>query len=55
MPLEWISAIPQWVIAFVVVSPNLVSVKVFGEMAFWFSLIKVCAILLFLGSSQSRV
>ena len=52
MPLEWIAAIPQWAIAFavviLVVSLNLVSVKVFGEMEFWFSLIKVGAILLFL-------
>ena len=45
MPLEWIAAIPQWAIAFavviLVVSLNLVSVKVFGEMEFWFSLINI--------------
>ncbi|MFI8597402.1 amino acid permease [Rothia koreensis] len=46
------AAIPQWVIAFlvvvIVVVMNLISVKVFGEMEFWFSLIKVIALLVFL-------
>ncbi len=49
---EPLQAIPQWVIALValvvVLSLNLVSVKVFGEMEFWFALIKVAALLLFL-------
>jgi L-asparagine permease len=44
--------IPQWVIALValtiVLSANLVSVKLFGEMEFWAALIKVAALVLFL-------
>lgn len=47
-----LQAIPQWVIALValivVLSLNLVSVKMFGEMEFWFALIKVAALLVFL-------
>ncbi|WP_285241839.1 amino acid permease, partial [Pseudarthrobacter sp. MEB009] len=43
--VPWMGAVPQWawaLIALVVVlALNLVSVKVFGEMEFWFALIKV--------------
>ncbi len=50
--VPWIGAVPQWawaLIALVVVlSLNLVSVKVFGEMEFWFALIKVAALVAFL-------
>ncbi len=50
--VSWIGAVPQWawaLIALVVVlSLNLVSVKVFGEMEFWFALIKVAALVAFL-------
>lgn len=46
------SAVPQWVIALgalaVVSIINMVGVKLFGEMEFWFSVIKVGAIALFL-------
>ena len=46
------SAVPQWLLALialvVVVSLNLISVKVFGEMEFWFALIKVGALVAFL-------
>ncbi|NNH03469.1 amino acid permease [Microbacterium ulmi] len=49
---EPLQAIPQWTIALValvvVLSLNLVSVKVFGEMEFWFALIKVTALIVFL-------
>jgi L-asparagine permease len=49
---EPLQAIPQWVIALValviVLSLNLVSVKVFGEMEFWFAAIKVFALIAFL-------
>lgn len=49
---EPLQQIPQWVIALValvvVLSLNLVSVKLFGEMEFWFALIKVTALLVFL-------
>ncbi|AJM78380.1 L-asparagine permease [Rathayibacter toxicus] len=46
------SAVPQWLLALialaVVLSLNLVSVKVFGELEFWFALIKVTALVIFL-------
>lgn len=49
---SFIASIPQWVVALIivvaVVSLNLVSVKVFGEMEFWFALIKVVALLTFM-------
>ncbi|MYV51904.1 amino acid permease [Streptomyces sp. SID3212] len=45
----WFPAIPQWVSAlvFLVVlfGVNLISVKIFGEVEFWFSMIKVTAII----------
>ncbi|MFH8607142.1 amino acid permease [Streptomyces sp. NPDC018029] len=57
--------IPQWVLALialaVVLSVNLVSVKYFGEMEFWFSIIKVAALSafmiigIFLLASQHKV
>ena len=44
--------VPQWILALValgiVLSLNLVSVKVFGEMEFWFAIIKVVALVAFL-------
>ncbi|CAM04685.1 L-asparagine permease [Saccharopolyspora erythraea NRRL 2338] len=44
--------VPQWVLALValvvVLSLNLVSVKLFGEMEFWFAIIKVGALVLFM-------
>ena len=47
-----IAAVPQWVFALaalvVVLGLNLVSVKVFGELEFWFALIKVVALVAFL-------
>ncbi|PKV90888.1 asparagine:proton symporter (AAT family) [Amycolatopsis echigonensis] len=49
---SFFTPIPQWVLALialaVVVSLNLVSVKLFGEMEFWFSIVKVAALVLFL-------
>ncbi|MEV0947464.1 amino acid permease [Rhodococcus sp. NPDC049939] len=48
-----IGNVDQWVFALaavvLVVSLNLLSVKVFGELEFWFALIKVVALLAFLG------
>ncbi|NLU72920.1 amino acid permease [Streptomyces sp. HNM0575] len=45
----WFPAIPQWVsaLAFLVVlfGVNLISVKIFGEVEFWFSMVKVTAII----------
>jgi L-asparagine permease len=50
--VEPLQAVPQWAIALValvvVLSLNLVSVRVFGEMEFWFALIKVVALTAFL-------
>ncbi|MBT1004238.1 amino acid permease [Paenarthrobacter sp. DKR-5] len=47
-----VGAVPQWVFALgallLVLGLNLVSVKVFGEMEFWFALIKVLALVAFL-------
>ncbi|WP_432034773.1 amino acid permease [Streptomyces cucumeris] len=44
--------IPQWVIALialaVVLSVNLISVKIFGELEFWFAIIKVGALVVFM-------
>lgn len=44
----WFPAVPQWVTAAVVLGvlflANLISVKVFGEFEFWFSMIKVVTI-----------
>ena len=50
--VPWIGGVPQWVWAFgallLVLGLNLVSVKVFGELEFWFALIKVVALVSFL-------
>ncbi|MDQ1536349.1 MAG: L-asparagine permease, partial [Actinomycetota bacterium] len=50
--VSWIGNVPQWAWALtallVVLALNLVSVKVFGEMEFWFALIKVVALVAFL-------
>lgn len=50
--VSWIGSVPQWVWALsalvVVLGLNVVSVKVFGEMEFWFALIKVAALVAFL-------
>ena len=44
--------VPQWVFALVALafvgSMNMVAVKWFGEMEFWFSLVKVTALIIFL-------
>lgn len=46
------SDIPQWVLALialaVVLAANLISVKYFGEMEFWFAIIKVAALVVFM-------
>lgn len=50
--VPWLGGIDQWVFALValviVLAMNLLSVKVFGELEFWFSLIKVLALATFL-------
>ncbi|GAA1693752.1 amino acid permease [Microbacterium sediminicola] len=46
------TTVPQWLLALIalgiVVTVNLLSVKVFGELEFWFALIKVTALIAFL-------
>lgn len=50
--VAWIGAVPQWAWALValvaVLGLNLVSVKVFGELEFWFAFVKVAALGAFL-------
>ena len=49
---QFFADIPQWLSAFIVVvitvALNLVSVKLFGELEFWFALIKILALLSFM-------
>ncbi|MET9296093.1 amino acid permease [Streptomyces sp. NPDC003077] len=46
------TSIPQWVMALialaVVLAVNLISVKIFGELEFWFAIIKVAALVVFM-------
>jgi L-asparagine permease len=46
-------SVPQWVLALfalgIVLAANLISVRIFGEMEFWFAIVKVAAIIMFLG------
>ena len=50
--VPWLEGIDQWMFAMtalvLVLSMNLLSVKVFGELEFWFSLIKVLSLVIFL-------
>lgn len=50
--VSFLDPIPQWIFALVtlviVLTMNLLSVKVFGELEFWLSLIKVSALVIFL-------
>ncbi|MFJ1763863.1 amino acid permease [Amycolatopsis sp. NPDC088138] len=49
---SFFTPVPQWVLALialaVVLTLNLVSVKLFGEMEFWFAIVKVAALVLFM-------
>ncbi len=46
-------AVPQWLLALlalaIVLTLNLVSVRLFGEMEFWFALVKVATLVVFMG------
>lgn len=48
----WLDAIPQWVLALTVVGFifffNMLSVSIFGHLEYWFSMIKVVALLIFM-------
>ncbi|HEY2060710.1 amino acid permease [Amycolatopsis sp. NBC_01480] len=49
---KWLPDLPQWITALValgvLLAVNLLSVKLFGELEFWFSVVKVLAIVVFL-------
>jgi AAT family amino acid transporter len=51
--------VPQWipglVAVVVLVSANLISVRLFGEVEFWFAAVKIVAILAFIGSGVAIV
>jgi AAT family amino acid transporter/D-serine/D-alanine/glycine transporter len=55
----WVPGMPQWIPALVAVivllGANLISVRVFGELEFWFALIKIVAILAFVVSGIAIV
>ena len=50
---DWFPAVPQWAFALIItgllVGSNLLSVGNYGEFEFWFALVKVVAIVLFIG------
>ncbi|NUS72558.1 MAG: amino acid permease [Corynebacteriales bacterium] len=56
---RWLPDVPQWATAlvalFIVVAVNLISVKLFGELEFWFALIKITALVTFLFVGLSLV
>lgn len=56
---KWFPDLPQWITALValvvLVAVNLISVRLFGELEFWFSLIKVTAIVVFLVTGAAFV
>ena len=56
---KWLPDVPQWLTALialaVLLAVNLVSVKVFGELEFWFSVVKVLAIVVFLVTATGLV
>ena len=49
---SWLDAVPQWLLALVVICGilvfNMLSVKIFGELEYWFSLIKIVALIIFM-------
>ena len=55
----WLPGVPQWIPSFIVlvvlVVMNLTAVKHFGEMEFWFALIKVIAILALIGIGTAMI
>nr|WP_308202848.1 amino acid permease [Crossiella sp. SN42] len=56
---RWLPDVPQWITALValvvLLAVNLLSVKLFGELEFWFSVIKVLAIIVFLFTGLALV
>ncbi|MFD2472195.1 amino acid permease [Amycolatopsis silviterrae] len=56
---KWLPDVPQWITALialgVLITVNLLSVKLFGELEFWFSVVKVLAIVVFLVTALGLV
>jgi L-asparagine permease len=56
---KWLPDLPQWITALValgvLLAVNLLSVKLFGELEFWFSVVKVLAIVVFLVTAVGLV
>ncbi|MGW4398195.1 amino acid permease [Amycolatopsis nivea] len=56
---KWLPDVPQWITALValgvLMAVNLLSVKLFGELEFWFSVVKVLAIIVFLVTALGLV
>ncbi|OXM54003.1 L-asparagine permease [Amycolatopsis thailandensis] len=56
---KWLPDVPQWVTALialgVLLGVNMLSVRLFGELEFWFSVIKVLAIVVFLAVGAGLV
>ncbi|NBH12223.1 amino acid permease [Amycolatopsis sp. SID8362] len=56
---KWLPDVPQWITALValgvLIAVNLLSVKLFGELEFWFSVVKVLAIVVFLVTAVGLV
>ncbi|GAB3389271.1 amino acid permease [Amycolatopsis echigonensis] len=56
---KWLPDVPQWITALValgvLMAVNLLSVKLFGELEFWFSVVKVLAIIVFLVTAVGLV
>ena len=56
---DWFPAVPQWAFALVItgllVGTNLLSVGNYGEFEFWFALVKVVAIVLFIGLGVAAI
>ncbi|WP_406632135.1 amino acid permease [Amycolatopsis sp. WGS_07] len=56
---KWLPDVPQWITALialgVLIAVNLLSVKLFGELEFWFSVVKVLAIVVFLVTALGLV
>ncbi|HEX7305834.1 amino acid permease [Lentzea sp.] len=56
---KWFPDLPQWITAlvalFVLIAINMLSVKLFGELEFWFSVVKVTALVVFLVTGTGLV
>ena len=55
----WFPDVPQWIwvlaVVFIIAAVNLVGVKVFGELEFWFALIKIVAIIALIAAGAAII